>query len=122
MLVYDTTVSQVKVKTSSSTASYTAVGAGAAQKVQGTYVGDGTTNRGITVGFTPDLVVVSSGAGASPAAFGVLHRTEQTYSQVTNGGTVSSSAYVITNGFNTVSAAPLNTNTIGYAWTAFKFV
>lgn len=124
MLVYDTTASQVKVKTASATASYVAVGSSSALKATGTYTGDGSTARAIAVGFAPDLVVVQSG---NNSYLGLITRTDNPaqYRQAYNFAGSSTGASVTdrltSSGFvvNT-DVSYLNTSTVTYAWSAFK--
>jgi len=115
-LVYDANTGQVKVKTSGSAATFAAVGG--AQKAQGTYLANSTNPRSITVGFAPDLVLVSSKSTQNDFAW--IHSTDGTYAQAANSGSKVAGAYLTATGF-VIGSTP-NQSGYEYSWTAFKFV
>jgi len=89
-----------------------------ATKAQGTYLGDGAASRAITVGFTPDLVLISSN-GAGVMAW--LHRTETAaYQALYNGQFNAAGPGLTSTGFQ-VGDNRLNANTFTHYWTAWKF-
>lgn len=100
--------------------------AAAGLTASGTYTGDGTDNRTISVGFTPDYVVISG--VSSVGSFGGLHIMSAVCGKgsavaVYNGNTASSSTPVsITDGFKVSDGGSTGPNESGqsYGWIAWK--
>jgi hypothetical protein len=121
-LIYNTTTSSLNYCVNGNIIVPPAAAAGV-QKASGTYTGDGTTGRAISVGFAPDLVLVFSGNNSYA---GFLTRTDSTYRQaffLSGSSTAGQNTDQLTASGFTVNTQInyLNINTVTYTWSAYKF-